>query len=263
MEYIRQLEQHFEVRKSQNSSYSLRAYARDLGLEPSTLSKVLKGQRGLPFAVLETVAIRLKLNMAEKEQFFSSVLQKRGYGKTEALAWPMLAIKFLKSDLHFRIISEWEYYAFLNLIKLKDFKSKPNWISDRLGISLARCKTVIDGLLKAEMIKKNENDEFVRCYPRISSSDNLSSSALKLAHQNDLKLAASKIWNTSVEERDFYSMIMPINVKNLKKAKLLTRNYTKQLEKLMESGDLTEVYQLAIQFFPLTTTFKKKLRGYQ
>jgi hypothetical protein len=31
----------------------------------------------------------------------------------------------------------------------------------------------------------------------------------------------------------------------------------------MESGDLTEVYQLAIQFFPLTTTFKKKLRGYQ
>ena len=263
MEYMRKIEAHFKARKAQNQAYSLRAYARDLGLEPSTLSKILKGQRGLPFSALETVAMRLNLNQKEKEDFFSSVLHSRGFSERKKSTWPIPTVKLLKNDLHFQIISEWEYYAFLNLMKLKKFQSNSVWISYRLGISLARCKKVIEVLLKTDMIKEDKSGKFIRCYPKISSSDDISSAALKIAHQNDLKLAALKVWTTSVDQRDFYSMVLPINTKNLKKAKQLTRNYTKEMEKLLESGEPTEVYQLAIQLFPLTTSLKKIIRGYQ
>jgi uncharacterized protein (TIGR02147 family) len=263
MEHIKQLEKHFNLRKAANSLYSMRAYARDLGLEPSTLSKILKGQRGVPFAFLEPVTTRLGLKPKEKEDFFSSVLKARGYGSWESSVWSTPQIKVLKNDLHFQIISEWEHYALLNLMKLKDFQSDVSWISDRLGLNVPRCKKVIENLLKTSLIRKDEMDQFYRCYPKISSSDDVSAAALKMAHQNDLKMAASKVWSVPIEQRDFCSMTIPTNVKNLKKAKLLTRKYVQDVEKLLESGEPSEIYQLSVQLFPLSTNFKRKLRGYQ
>lgn len=164
MEYVRQLEDGFNQRKTQNPTYSLRAYARDLALNPSTLSKILKGQRGVPLAALDSLARRLKLNPEAKEDFFSSALQSRGIQGHPKNFWPQKTDKELKNDLHFKIISEWEYYAFLNLLKLKEFRSEPRWISDRLGISVARCKLVIEHLLKMGFIKLNAEKRYVRVF---------------------------------------------------------------------------------------------------
>ena len=262
MDYVRKLEEHFNIRKTSNPIYSLRAFARDLDLHPSTLSKIFKGTRSLPFSVIESVAARLELNQSDREVFFTSVLQTRGYGGRKKTVWPTPPVKILKNDLHFSIISEWEHYAILNLLKLKDFRSDYSWMSDRLGITLPRCKKVMETLISADLIKRNIQGNFVRNYPKVESTDEISAMALKVAHQNDLKIAATKIWNTPLALRDFYSLTLPINVKNLKKAKLLTRNYIKEMEALLETGELTEVYNLAIQLFPLTTTFRKKLRGF-
>jgi uncharacterized protein (TIGR02147 family) len=260
MEYLHTLEQYFKGKKSKNPAYSLRAYARDLGLHPSTLSKVLKGTRNLPFTNLENVASRLDLSHEEKENFFSSVLQTRGFGQAETGVWPLKQIKFLKNDIHFQIISEWEHYAFLNLLKLKKFRNDIDWICAALEISSKRCRKVIENLTKAEMITKNSENQFVRQFPKIHSSDEVSSAALRVAHQNDLKIAAPKLWSTPIEERDFYSIVMPISTKKLKKAKQLTRSYFKQMETLLETSDSDEVYQLAVQLFPLTSTKKKTMR---
>ncbi len=41
-DYIEKVKKEFERRKSKNKSYSLRAYARDLGISPSYLSKLFK-----------------------------------------------------------------------------------------------------------------------------------------------------------------------------------------------------------------------------
>jgi hypothetical protein len=46
--YLRKLKLDFSRRKRANSFYSLRAYARDLGVHPATLSQVLLGNRPLP-----------------------------------------------------------------------------------------------------------------------------------------------------------------------------------------------------------------------
>ncbi|MBK7960990.1 MAG: DUF4423 domain-containing protein [Bdellovibrionales bacterium] len=155
------------------------------------------------FSVIESVAARLELNQSDREVFFTSVLQTRGYGGRKKTVWPTPPVKILKNDLHFSIISEWEHYAILNLLKLKDFRSDYSWMSDRLGISLPRCKKVIETLISADLIKKNGQGNFVRNYPKVESTDEISAMALKVAHQNDLKLAATKIWNTPLALRDF------------------------------------------------------------
>ncbi len=260
MEYVKQLEAKFEARKKQNSNYSLRAYARDLGIHASTLSKIFKGTRNIPLGLLGSLPQKLNLGEKEKETFFVSAMQSRGLTLDKKWVKPMSDRKLLKNDIHFKVLSEWEYYAVLNLMKLDEFRPEVDWISARLGVGKKRTEIILENLLKLELIKKTSQGELQRNYPQLTSSDESNSLALKIGHQNDIQLAISKMWSVPIEDRDFYSMTIPTNVKNLKKAKLITRNYVKQLESLLEAGKKTEVYQLSVQLFPITTPIKKSGR---
>ena len=255
------IENQFKFRKQQNPAYSLRAFARDLGLDPSTLSKVLKGERNIPLSSMESVATRLNLGAKNTEKFLSSVLQSKGFGGTSFIESYSKSVKTLKNDTHFKIISEWEHLAFLNLIKVKDFKSDLNWIKDRLGISIERCKLVFNNLLQANMVEVNSQGEFSRLHPKLTTSDDILSLALKIRHREDLKKASLRLWDTPIEERDICSVVLPINTKKIKKAKKITRKYFKEMESLLESENPDEVYQLSVQLFPLSTQFHKKLKN--
>jgi transcriptional regulator with XRE-family HTH domain len=63
----------FDQRKLKNSRYSLRAYARDLGVDSSFLSKVLRGKRILGYKVAEDMRKRLssdgKKSYSSRSQF--------------------------------------------------------------------------------------------------------------------------------------------------------------------------------------------------
>lgn len=250
--HLHKLEEAFERRKTQNASYSLRAYARDLGVHPSTLSKVLKGQRGLPFSSLDRVTGVLALSEGDKSKFCSSVLRNRGLGLPKDFDWVTEQGQALKNDKHFRIISEWEYFAFLNLLKIKNFQSDAGWVARRLGSSEVRVQKMIKDLLEAGMIEVSEKGQWQRTHSRLRTSDEVNSLALRVGHQNDLRLAASRLWEVPIEERDFCSMVMPSRPETLKKAKKLVREFLKQMEELMEGEDATEVYQVAVQVFPMT-----------
>ncbi|MEE6249990.1 MAG: hypothetical protein VX583_06285, partial [Bdellovibrionota bacterium] len=53
--YIHILMEKLSSRQSRNPSYSLRAFANDIGIHPSSLSQILKGNRGLPQSKLNQV----------------------------------------------------------------------------------------------------------------------------------------------------------------------------------------------------------------
>jgi plasmid maintenance system antidote protein VapI len=63
-------------RKLANSSYSLRAFARDLKISPQQLSNVLSGRRGLSVPVAERIAAKLGLSVHEAEIFVESFRAK-------------------------------------------------------------------------------------------------------------------------------------------------------------------------------------------
>lgn len=49
------LDKEFEARKGFNSSYSKKAFARDLGVPPTTLNEFLNGTRGMNFKNLNSI----------------------------------------------------------------------------------------------------------------------------------------------------------------------------------------------------------------
>lgn len=66
------LMQEWDDRRKTNQAFSLRAYARFLSIDPSSLSAILKGKRGVPQSAVERICERLRLNEKEAKLFRES-----------------------------------------------------------------------------------------------------------------------------------------------------------------------------------------------
>lgn len=94
------LKAEYKKRKSRNGSYSLRAFARDLGLSPSRLCEVLQGNCGVSERTIETVASRLKLTSGARSHLKDLVIVETARdGKTrEAACARILAAHRVRAD---------------------------------------------------------------------------------------------------------------------------------------------------------------------
>src|SRR5437868_4704723 len=121
------LMQELAKRQTRNSSYSLRAFARDLEIGATTLSDVLADKRSLSKTNLEKVMEKLLVSPVEKEKLWGDY--RENVNRPHEIDDKTL----LDEDI-FRLIADWHYLAVLNLSKVKDFNGKPEWIAKRLGI---------------------------------------------------------------------------------------------------------------------------------
>ncbi|MCB0357003.1 MAG: DUF4423 domain-containing protein [Bdellovibrionales bacterium] len=248
--YLEALNVEFERRKKVNEKYSLRAYARDLQFDPSTLLKILRQKRPLPLAAAERVSEQLNLSENSQRQFLQSVLHDRGIDWQEAGS-PWEDSYKLDEEIHRKIISDWEYYAILNLFHLDEFYFSNEWMAKRLGLSVERTAEVVNHLILAGLIIFR-NERWERTHANIKTSDHITSLALQEAHRQEAYLTVNAIQNIPPSERDIVSLMLPSCPSKLKEAKKQIRGFCRQMEALLEAGEHSEIYHLGIQYFPLT-----------
>lgn len=75
--HIRRLQQEIQIRKEKNPRYSLRAFAKFLGLGPSTLSRILSHQQELSQSACKNIIKKLKFNHDDSVLFISSIAEER------------------------------------------------------------------------------------------------------------------------------------------------------------------------------------------
>lgn len=84
IKYIEILKEEFAQRRSKNSFYSLRSFAKDLGLNPMHLSNIFNNKRGLSKQKAEFVARELRhLNFTERRKFILLVSAASGKSRLE------------------------------------------------------------------------------------------------------------------------------------------------------------------------------------
>ena len=108
--------------QTRNPSYSMRAYAKKIGVNQSVISEILSGKRSITKKSAEKILAGLDKNPLEIAEVFSGELENK---KT---------FKSLDMDTY-HLIADWYYYGILSLAETNDFQSSPKWISARLGIS--------------------------------------------------------------------------------------------------------------------------------
>ncbi len=254
------LNEHFLIRKEFNSSYSLRSYAKDLGLPSSNLSSVLKGKQGLSKESAKKISISLKFNKDQSEQFVDLVLACDARSKREKLAAKKRLSQISNSsktelrDDYFKLISDWYYYAILELLTTDNFYSDEAWISEKLGLSIVETQNALERLVRLKLIKKN-NDEYISTNAQLETVNDVPSYFIKKHNTQILRKATESIFEQSVEERELSTLTIAVNSEDIDFVKQRIREFKKDLDKELmarnEKRRPNKVYCLAIQFFDL------------
>ena len=232
------------LRRSRNTLYSMRAFARDLNLGVGSLSEVLSGKRDLS----KNNLVKVLQNIELPPDLKNSLLKKESIKPQTSEEVHRLLL-----DDQFRLISDWYYIAILNLAKLPINKASPKWIAKRLNIELYQAIEALERLQRLGLLKILKQ-RLVRTAQPLTTSSDLPSTAIRKHHAQNLQLAEKSLQRDPVHLREFASVTMPVNLKNLPKLKELLLKTRKKAACLLEDSEASEVYTLSFQLFPLTVT---------
>ena len=254
--HIRILKDELESRLAKNGRYSLRAFAYNLNMHPSALSRVLSGKAELSPKSALAVSKKLGLDGERTRLFLQSLVETRGHltasklGK--AIGFPELRPQPSRiPDEAYDRIGAIEYIALTELTRTSDFRPDPEWISSRLGLPAAEVSTALALLVDCGLLER-EGDTFKK-FEMHTTAVRPSTSEMRRRHQEDLlERAKQALASVPSEQRANYTVCLPINLNKLPEAVRLTERYLEKMCDLFETGERTEVYQLAVQLFPVT-----------
>lgn len=228
-----------------NPRYSLRAFAKNLGMDNSTLSKIINGKRPVGEKTIRSISEKLGLREKEITKFIGSA----DFDKKFAMA----EYEILSDDIA-AFISDWYYYGILELIRVDDFKFSNKSISKALGISVHEAKDAIERLVRLNLIAVDGETVTDLTSGR---STNISSQASSFARRNQqkqiLQKAIDAIDDVSVDLRNNTSMTFAIDSSKLQEAGEAIQKFRRQMGHLLSRDEKRDqVYNLAIALYPIS-----------
>ncbi len=253
------LQSSFEQRRSANLSYSLRAFSRDIGISPGSLSEILNGNQGLSLAKAEIIAKKLGLSETEKDYFLNLIESKHARGEARRKAAALKLTKY-KTNQHqildldaIKIISDWYHFAILELTHLKIFKPNIKWVARALAISEKEAEEAVIRLEKMGLLKI-ETKKWVDTQTFLATTDGVPSSSIRNLHLQMIQKAQLAVMNQNVEERDSTAIIFSMNKNSLPLARKILKEARRKLSSLAgQDQDKDSVYCLSLNLFNLTT----------
>lgn len=232
-------------RKRANPVYSLRAFARNLGMSPAHLSLVLNGKKRLTPRLARESAERLSLSPDERSRFLASTVPGLEFEDRKEDSERLL------SEDEFKLISDWYHLAILSLAKTKKNIANPRLIGKNLGVDPILIKEALARLIRLGFLEIKNNKLVLTTAPLRTSTD-VPSEAIRRYHRQTLNLALTKIDTVPVAKREFSAITMAVDVEKLPKAKLMIESFKRKLCKELETSSAQDVFTLSIQLFPLT-----------
>ncbi len=245
------LEIDYQARKSRNYRYSKRSYAKLLGISSGRLTDILAGRYPITskkaaswakLMVIPEVEIKTFLLLTQNEQ--QNRVDKRSKSK-------LTSSKQLNHD-QFAVVSDWEYFAFMALVETAEFRSDRQWISRKMRISEERVQEIIQLLQQQEFITIDAEGTIKNAHNSMSTLSDIPSSVLQKANRERILLGLERMHLADVLMRDITSLSLPVDKKQIPKAKKLVRKFKGEMLELLRGSNSSEVYNLNIQFVPMT-----------
>ncbi|MFP5385556.1 MAG: TIGR02147 family protein [Bacteriovoracia bacterium] len=268
LNYRQYLNDFYEAKKKVNPSYSYRVFVNkaDVG-SPSHLKMVIDGSRNLTLKTipkyLKAIGFRKKMD----EQFFKLLVQYNQEQDPDQKIKIFNEIMELKRKKglsllqkhQFNLLAHWFYVAIYVLIDIPGFKNDPEWISARLKhkVSPKQVSDTLDALEALELIEKDPIKGYSQTNGALSTDDDVRDLSIHVYHKEMIELAKSSLNFDPLAVREFNGVTLAIDKSKLNLVKEKIRTFRREMNELttnMEDPD--QVYQLNIQFFPLTEVTK-------
>jgi transcriptional regulator with XRE-family HTH domain len=246
------LEAGYASRRARNPKYSLRSYARYLGIDHSTLSQILRGKRALTDAMMARLGARLGLS----DELIGHYMMRKGRGGVSAAD---ITSAQLSIDT-FEVIGDWCHFALLELTRVEGFKPDSRWIARALGISVNAVNMAIVRLVRLGLLVMSSHEMWEDRSGNVTlDHEALTEVALKQLHRQAHELAIESIERTPAELRDQASITVALSSRRLPEIAALVAKFRRELERIAARDDVRDdVYMVDVSVFPLTTLNRDK-----
>jgi uncharacterized protein (TIGR02147 family) len=238
--FLMVLQREFVQRCDKNPKYSLRAFARSLGVEASPLSAMLRGKRPISPKMRARLGLALGINLDELTKF------EQEYKSPD---YQQIALDT------YAIIADWYHYAILELTKVQDFKGTIDYISKTLNISKTEAHIAVERLKRVGLLNVKGKRWIDATSEGLLTNINgdLSSQASRKLQAQILQKSILALEELPITVRSHTSMTMAIDPKDLPEAKKHIQEFRRKLCTFFESNkNPKEIYHLNVSLYPVT-----------
>jgi uncharacterized protein (TIGR02147 family) len=260
-DYREFLRQYVFRRKSESPHWTIAAWAKQLGLQATTsMTKILNGQREPGEKICQKLINYFSFSPQEALyfQYLVHLSKCTDLHMREVFLEKLIRLTPVKGKLHleearFQIVAEWTHYTIRQMAQVMPLPNDPEWIANQMifTTTASQVQKAIDNLLQLDLIKLIDG-KLRRAEGWISTTEDVPSQALRSHASQMMENAKQALEQVPVQQREICSMTMAVPMNKMEKAKDMIRQFVSDFGKMMDVESTDQVYQLNVQFFPLT-----------
>lgn len=265
LDYRAYLRDHYAASKQLKRHYSFRYFARKAGLSSSNFLKlVMDGKRNLGATTIAKFVKALNLDdgeavffsdlvmlhqaetVAERNRAFERVAANQRFRQARRLGGPL-----------FEYLTHWYYPVVRELAGRADFRDDPAWVAGQLlpTITTRQARAALATLRKLGLLVEDVSGQLVRGDTSLTTGHEVRSIVVPAYHRQMIECAASSLESVPPEERDVSALTVCIKASSLPQLKERIHRFRELMLEHCDSEDEPDrVYQLCIQFFPMSRT---------
>ena len=259
------LEYIWKEKKKHNKSFSVRAWAQELGMKQhGPLFEIIKGKRKVPSSYIPLFIDSLGLSPVEG-QFFENLVLLNNAKDNRLRQRYEKRLQTLK-DLHAltlnaKVVANQQFVTnplnliILELSTLPHFDSSPEWIQQHLNLDLEieQIQESLHLLKDLGLVVQGNSNKLLKNTRHVYARDDSDASSAQQHVSQILKHASQQVLLQDASTNEFQSFVLNITLDKIPLARQLIhqflREFINQIEASPLSGDQT--YAMGIQFFSL------------
>lgn len=255
------LKEKLEERQLRNKSYSLRAFASNIGLSPGGLVQIFSGKKKLSIERAFEIAEALKLSKEQKNLFLLATELDHS-NKAERRIELIQRIKKINPnkvntsfDLsvdQFKLISEWYGLAILECLSSYGRRMTAKEISRHFGITINEATLTIERLQRLNLIQLSEDGLWMRNQANVLISSKVPSEIIRSYYKSVANRSNDSYEKQTPMEKVSAAETFTFDIDQLEEVRKLTDEYLDNLTELASKGvNRTHTYQAFLNIFRL------------
>lgn len=244
-------------RCARNPRYSLRAFARYLEIDHATLSQILRRRRSVSARMIRRLGGRLSFREEEIVRYVAAPAEvapddaARAGRARQILEWTQDTAT---------LVSEWQHFALLELVRVEGFRPDARWIGRVLGITVDQVNVTLQRLLRLGLLVMTSRTRWEdrSGAARLTMADFTELAVRRLFEQTH-RLALEALPAAPPGMADFSSTTLAVDRSRIPAAVERIARFREELIEYLAGGASTDdVYRLELTLFPVTHLHRKE-----
>jgi uncharacterized protein (TIGR02147 family) len=261
LDYQQFLQEYIESKKKETPWFSFRFLALKLNMDHSNLVKIVLKKRHASRKNAIDVAKFLKFNAKETEYFITLVEfnKAKNQAKSRQLLEKLIAIKNInltKIEPHqYDYYRQWYNTVIYTLLDFYEFRGDFAALAASVNppITVKQAKESIELLENLQLIRREDDGRYVQTKKMITTGQSWHSVAIQTFQEEMMKRAMNSLLTHPRGVRDISTLTMSLSQSDMEAIREATLQYRASVIKIINESEKSDsVYQLNVQFFPMT-----------